>query len=55
MPRKIDAYFLEIFTAISDIRKFVGSISEESYKNDEKTKSAVERKLLVIGEALTQI
>ncbi len=55
MPHKFEAYRNEILTAIRDIESFVSWMSFESYMNDEKTKAAVERKLLVIGEALSQM
>ena len=55
MPRKLEAYIEEILSAIEAIKGFVVEISFASYVKDEKTKSAVERKLLVIGEALNQM
>ena len=55
MPHKFEAYKDEILTAIRNIEGFVSGMSFESYMDDEKTKSAVERKLLVIGEALNQM
>jgi len=54
MPRKIEAYFLEIESAISEINGFVKGLDFNTYQSDQKTKAAVERKLMVIGEALNQ-
>lgn len=54
MPRKLEAYTAEILSAISEIESFVAGMSFDSYSGDAKTKAAVERKLVTIGEALNQ-
>jgi uncharacterized protein with HEPN domain len=54
MPRKLEAYFQEILNSISEIKSFIGGIDIEQYSGDAKTKAAVERKFLNIGEALNQ-
>lgn len=54
MPRKIEAYTEEILKSIADIEAFIYGIGFDQYVQDSKTKSAVERKLLNIGEALNQ-
>ena len=54
MPRKLEAYIEEILRSISEIETFITGMDFTMYSQDEKTKSAVERKLLNIGEALNQ-
>jgi uncharacterized protein with HEPN domain len=54
MPRKLEAYIEEILRSISEIESFITGMDFTNYSQDEKTKSAVERKLLNIGEALNQ-
>lgn len=55
MPRENEAYRLEILQAIHDINVFISGMIFEEYTKDEKTKAAVERKLVLIGEALNQM
>lgn len=55
MPRKAKAYVDEITNAIEKIHSFTKNMNFDKYVNDEKTKAAVERKLLTIGEALNQM
>lgn len=55
MSRKLDAYIEEVLDAIKDIQQFVLKMSFETYERDAKTRAAVERKLLIIGEALNQM
>lgn len=54
MPRKLEAYIEEILSSIYDIESFIGGMDFSRYTQDAKTKAAVERKLLNIGEALNQ-
>jgi uncharacterized protein with HEPN domain len=54
MPRKLEAYVEEILKSISEIQSFIVGMDLASYTQDAKTKAAVERKLLNIGEALNQ-
>jgi len=53
--RHISLYIKDIIAAIGSIEAFVGNMDFESFKNDDKTQSAVIRKLEVIGEAVKQI
>ncbi len=55
MPRKLEAYTEEILAAIDDIKSFASGLDFDTYSKDERTKAAVERKLLVVGEALNQM
>lgn len=55
MPRKPEAYVEEIISAIKDIESFTQGMTYETYAEDAKTKAAVERNLLLIGEALNQL
>ncbi|HTH83667.1 MAG TPA: HepT-like ribonuclease domain-containing protein [Mucilaginibacter sp.] len=55
MDRK-KKYYDDIIFAISSIDEFLGDINLFSqYKVDRKTKSAVERQLAIIGEAIRKI
>src|ERR1700761_7355786 len=55
MDRK-KKYYDDIIFAISSIDEFLGDINLFSqYKVDRKTKSAVERQLAIIGEAIKKI
>ncbi|MGZ3743472.1 MAG: HepT-like ribonuclease domain-containing protein [Pseudobdellovibrionaceae bacterium] len=51
MPRKLEAYTEEILNSIAEIESFIGDMEFADYIRDIKTKAAVERKLLNIGEA----
>lgn len=55
MPRKMSAYVEEVLGAISEIKSFLNGVDFQAYIKDSKTKSAVERKLMVIGEAMNQM
>lgn len=54
MPRKLEAYVEEILRSVAEIESFVVGQDFSTYCDDIKTKAAVERKLLNIGEALNQ-
>ncbi|WP_445738073.1 HepT-like ribonuclease domain-containing protein [Mariniflexile sp.] len=56
MTEKSKKYLSDIFMAIDLIEKFIVDITDfNSYQNDLKTQSAVERQLVIIGEALNQL
>ena len=45
------SYIWDMITASQDIVDFTKDLSSKNFKNDKKTRFAVERQLLVIGEA----
>ncbi len=53
--RDYKLYFKDILEAMVSIEKFVGDMSFEDFKEDDKTASAVIRKFEIIGEATKQI
>jgi uncharacterized protein with HEPN domain len=57
MDREIKTWLFDILTAIEEIEQFLpqGNRLFETYKNDLKTKRAVERNLEIIGEANRRI
>lgn len=56
MTEKSKKYVSDVLMAIDLIRQFTIDISDfESYENDLKTQSAVERQLVIIGEALNKL
>lgn len=57
MDNEIKAWLFDIHTAIIEIESFFdeGQKMFENYKNDIKTKRAVERNLEIIGEAMKRI
>lgn len=56
MSERTDKYFVDIQIAIENIENFTfGITSFVDYVNDLKTQSAVERQLVIIGEALNKI
>jgi len=56
MIEKIKKYLYDILNSIKDIDSFVGEKKYfEIYQNDKKTKSAVERQIAIIGEAINKI
>ena len=54
MPRDLRAYTEEILNSLAEIESFISGMDFGEYAQDVKTKAAVERKLLNIGEALNQ-
>mgnify|MGYP001201250917 CR=1 FL=1 len=54
MPRELRAYTEEILNSLVEIESFISGMDFSEYVQDVKTKAAVERKLLNIGEALNQ-
>jgi uncharacterized protein with HEPN domain len=55
MKRKSSLYIKDIIDAIEKIEKFVGEMSFEEIVQDDKTASAVVRKIEIIGEAVKQL
>lgn len=56
MTEKTKKYLSDILIAIALIRDFTVDISDFNiYDNDRKTQSAVERQLVIIGEALNKL
>ena len=56
MDSKLNAYLYDVLQAIQEIESFiVENMSLEVYRNDTKTKRAVERNLEIIGEAINRI
>ena len=53
--RDYKLYFKDILEAMESIEQFVGDMSFEDFKEDDKTASAVIRKFEIIGEATKQI
>ena len=53
--RNIKLYVKDILEAIKAIEKFVEGMDFESFKEDDKTSSAVIRKFEIIGEATKNI
>jgi uncharacterized protein with HEPN domain len=49
------AYLFDIKQACDEIEKFTIEMSFEKYSGNAMTKAAVERKFLVIGEAMTRL
>ena len=55
MKRDYKLFIKDIVDAIESIEKFVAGMNFEEFKNDDKTVSAVVRKLEIIGEATKNI
>ncbi|MGB9856454.1 MAG: DUF86 domain-containing protein [Caldisericum exile] len=53
--RKSSLYVKDIIDAIEKIEEFVGNMSFDEFVRDDKTTSAVVRKLEIIGEATKQL
>ena len=51
MLRKYAVYLKDISESIESIEDFVKGMTQEQFENDDKTSSAVIRKLEIIGEA----
>jgi len=55
-PEERDGAFLwDIYEAAKDIHDFVSRITVKEFRSDKKTRYAVERQLLVIGEAAKKV
>ncbi|MFN3996121.1 MAG: DUF86 domain-containing protein [bacterium] len=55
MKRKASLYIKDILDAITRIEEFVGDMNIDEFAQDDKTASAVVRKLEIIGEAVKQM
>jgi len=55
MPKNYLLYLKDINDSIKSIEKFIKDMSFEQFKSDDKTSSAVIRKLEIIGEATKKI
>ena len=55
MTRDFSLYVKDIIDCIESIEDFVGEMSYEEFVSDDKTQSAVARKLEIIGEASKKI
>ncbi|TFG23018.1 MAG: DUF86 domain-containing protein [Promethearchaeota archaeon] len=55
MPKSYLLYLKDINDSIKSIEKFIKNMSFEQFKSDDKTSSAVIRKLEIIGEATKKI
>ncbi|MCA9872990.1 MAG: DUF86 domain-containing protein [Anaerolineales bacterium] len=55
MKRDYKLYLQDILAAIESIESFVAGMDGEAFRNDDKTSSAVIRKLEIIGEATKQL
>jgi len=57
MDEEIKTWMFDIITAIEEIESFVDGMGKNfnNYKNDIRTKRAVERNLGIIGEAMNRI
>ena len=55
MKREYKLFIQDIKECIEQIDKFVGTMALEEFKADEKTSSAVVRKLEIIGEATKNV
>ena len=53
--RDTSLYVKDIITAIESIEAFIDDMEFESFRDDDKTLSAVIRKLEIIGEAVKQL
>jgi uncharacterized protein with HEPN domain len=54
MRREIDKYFYDVLTACDAIRQFTMDKTLKDYQSNLMLRSAVERQLMIIGEALNQ-
>jgi len=55
MKRDPSLYLKDILDCIEKVEEFIGDMSYEDFVKDDKTSSAVVRKLEIIGEATKQI
>src|ERR1700730_1890954 len=54
-PRTPESYLFDMLEAARKIQRFIAGYDQERFKQDERTVSAVERQLMIIGEAAKQI
>jgi uncharacterized protein with HEPN domain len=55
MPLDAKTYLFDIVNAIAAIEQFVGVRDFDAYSSDALLVSAVERQLMIVGEAVTQL
>lgn len=55
MKHEIVVYLKDILGAIESIEEFLEGVDEETFLNSDLRRSAVERKFILIGEALHQV
>lgn len=55
MPHEAERYLYDIFDACSRIVSYAAGLTLDTYRNDPKTRDAVERCLEIVGEALRQL
>lgn len=55
MKRSYKLFLCDLMDSIEKIEEFIGNMSFEEFMKDDKTKSAVIRKLEIIGEAAKNI
>jgi uncharacterized protein with HEPN domain len=53
--RNAQTHFADILQSIDHIHEFLGGLDFEGYKEDRKTRSAVERELQIITEAAVRL
>ena len=54
-PRPAIEYLTDIIDAMEKIERFIGTLSEEAFRSDDKTVFAVIRGLEIVGEAVKHI
>jgi uncharacterized protein with HEPN domain len=55
MPRDSELYLRDIARAIAEIREWCIGMDRTRFENDKKTSEAVERNLVIIGEAAKKL
>ncbi len=55
MPRDARAYLWDVRASADTIAEFIGGTTEDDYHRNDMLRSAVERQLEIIGEALNQL
>jgi uncharacterized protein with HEPN domain len=54
MRREVDKYLYDVLTACNAIRQFTADKTLKDYQSNLMLRSAVERQLMIVGEALNQ-
>ena len=54
MRREVDKYLYDVLTACDAIRQFTADKALKDYQSNLMLRSAVERQLMIVGEALNQ-
>jgi uncharacterized protein with HEPN domain len=55
MPRDYKVFLEDILEAINKIHRYTAGLSQDAFRNDDKTLDAVVRNLEVIGEAVKKL